>query len=113
MLEFRILEVFNYSKLSRMDFANKIGVSNAVMSHISSGRNKASTDLVLTILKNFEDISPDWLLLGQGEMLRTEKGQNIKILREDLLNRFEKLNKAYLELGNAMTELQLFIKQLE
>jgi hypothetical protein len=67
-----------------MDFANKIGISNAVMSHISSGRNKASTDLILNILNHFPDISTDWLLLGQGEMLRSRAGRIDKQLVSDL-----------------------------
>lgn len=84
MLETRILEVFAHSGLSRIDFANKIGISNAVMSHISSGRNKASTDLILNILNNFPDISTDWLLLGQGEMLRSRAGRIDKQLVSEL-----------------------------
>lgn len=73
MIETNILEVFNRSGLSRTDFAAKLGISNAVLSHIASGRNKASLDLVIAILTQFPDISPDWLLFGKGEMKKGEK----------------------------------------
>lgn len=59
--------------MSRTDFAAKLGISNAVLSHIASGRNKASLDFVIAILTKFPDISPDWLLLGRGEMKRGER----------------------------------------
>ena len=66
----RILELQQESGLSKQDFAMKIGVSQATLSHLQSGRNKASLDLVLSILQTFEDINSDWLLFGKGEMRR-------------------------------------------
>lgn len=72
MLEIRILEVFKQSQLSRAEFAQALGISNAVLSHISSGRNKPSLDLVLALLDKFKDINPEWLLLGNGPMLRKD-----------------------------------------
>ena len=72
MLEIRILEVFKQSQLSRAEFAQALGISNAVLSHISSGRNKPSLDLVLSLLDKFKDINPEWLLLGNGPMLRKD-----------------------------------------
>jgi transcriptional regulator with XRE-family HTH domain len=112
MLEFRILEVFNYSQLSRLEFANKIGISNAVLSHLSSGRNKASTDLIISILTNFEDISPEWLLFGHGDMLKSQKGQNIDMIKNDLLYRLNKIEVKKKELEVLIGEFQLFIENL-
>ncbi len=51
-------------------FADEIGVARAVISHILSERNKASLEVVQKILARFSEISPEWLLLGQGEMLK-------------------------------------------
>ncbi len=39
------------------------------MSHILSARNKASLEVVQKVLLRFKEISPAWLLLGQGSML--------------------------------------------
>ena len=41
-----------------------------MLTHISSGRNKPGLDLITKILSRFPEISPDWLLLGEGEMHR-------------------------------------------
>ncbi len=41
------------------------------MSHITSGRNNPSLDVLKKILEQFPHISPDWLLFGTGTMNRT------------------------------------------
>lgn len=43
-------------------FADAIGVQRSSISHILSGRNKPSLDLIQKILKIFPDIDRDWLL---------------------------------------------------
>jgi transcriptional regulator with XRE-family HTH domain len=113
MLEIRIIEVFNYTKLTRQDFANKIGISNAVLSHISSGRNKASTDLIINILTNFDDISPDWLLFGHGDMLKSQKGQSIDLVKKDLIYRLDMINNKQKELEALTNEFQSFVENLK
>ncbi|MDD2277444.1 MAG: helix-turn-helix transcriptional regulator [Bacteroidales bacterium] len=51
-------------------FAEMIGVQRSSISHILSGRNKPSFDMIQGILKSFPKISADWLLLGKGDMYR-------------------------------------------
>ncbi len=79
MVEAKILKVFQESKLSRMEFAQLLGISNAVMSHLASGRNKASLDLVITLLKHFPKINPEWLILDIGEMYKSDIDNKIVI----------------------------------
>jgi len=113
MLETRIIEVYNYTGLSRIEFANKVGISNAVMSHINSGRNKASTDLIITILKNFEDISPDWLLFGHGEMLRSQKGQFVENIKSDSINRLNKIESTNKQLEGLISEFRNYLESVK
>jgi len=54
---------------SSSQFADRIEVPRAVLSHILSGRNKPSLDVIIKILANNAKVSPDWLLHGKGEML--------------------------------------------
>ncbi len=91
MLENRILEVFNQSNLSRQEFANKLNISNAVLSHISSGRNKASLDLVLNLLNAFPHINPEWLILGKGDMLISNKENELKRFKDQLNMKIDSL----------------------
>jgi transcriptional regulator with XRE-family HTH domain len=43
-------------------FADTVGMQRSSMSHILSGRNKPSLDIIQKILKIFPDIDRDWLL---------------------------------------------------
>lgn len=49
-------------------FAECIGASQATISHILSGRNKPSVELILRIHQRYEDINLEWLLTGKGNM---------------------------------------------
>lgn len=50
--------------------ARLLEIQPSAISHILSGRNKPSFDLVVKILRLFPDVNPDWLLLDGSEMLR-------------------------------------------
>jgi plasmid maintenance system antidote protein VapI len=66
----RVIQVMNTKGLSSSKFAEEIGIQRAAMSHILNERNKVSADVLTKILTRFQDISPEWLLLGIGQMQR-------------------------------------------
>lgn len=51
-------------------FAEIVGVQRSSISHILSGRNKPSFDMVQSILAKFPKLNPDWLIMGTGDMYR-------------------------------------------
>lgn len=65
----RILEIIKYLHISPSDFAEEIGVQRSSISHLISGRNKASLEFVQKILSRYPEINTDWLLNGNGQML--------------------------------------------
>lgn len=62
----RLHDILAYYELSASAFAEKMGVGRSSISHIISGRNKPSLEFVLHILKTFEEVTFDWLMLGKG-----------------------------------------------
>ncbi len=112
MIETKILQVYNRSGLSRIDFANKLHISNAVLSHITSGRNKASLDLVINILKHFPEISADWLLLDKGDMLRGELEHNAEKIKRNLLSHIESIKQTSQSTMKGLNELESKINEL-
>ena len=66
----RIIKVMEHEGMGQAQFSAAIGIQRAAMSHIISGRNNPSLDVMLKILHRFPYIDPDWLLFGKGEMLR-------------------------------------------
>ncbi|WP_165864796.1 helix-turn-helix domain-containing protein [Rufibacter latericius] len=67
----RIQEIIGWSTLGPAAFADEIGVARPVVSHILSGRNKASLEVVQKLLTRYPEISAKWLLAGEGPMLMT------------------------------------------
>ncbi|WP_019947254.1 helix-turn-helix domain-containing protein [Hymenobacter aerophilus] len=65
----RIQELLRVREISASQFADAIGVSRPVVSHILSGRNKPSLEVVQKIIAAFPDLSLNWLLNGTGPML--------------------------------------------
>ena len=57
-------------QLSATSLARLLEIQPSGISHIMSGRNKPSFDLVVKILSAFPDINPDWLLLDSDEVYR-------------------------------------------
>ncbi|MBC3540197.1 helix-turn-helix domain-containing protein [Rufibacter sediminis] len=65
----RIQEIISWSALGPTAFADEIGVPRPVISHVLSGRNKPSLEVVQKILSRYTEIAPKWLLSGEGDML--------------------------------------------
>ncbi len=66
----RILKIIDFYKLNSAAFAVKVGIQNSQLSHIKSGRNEPSLDIVKKILEKCPEISSDWLLFGDGDMVK-------------------------------------------
>lgn len=54
--------------LNASAFADMLGIQRSGISHLFSGRNKPSLDLVLKIADSFPDVSIEWLLLGKESL---------------------------------------------
>ncbi|NOU17989.1 MAG: helix-turn-helix transcriptional regulator [Bacteroidales bacterium] len=76
-MEARIQKLISYENLTPTKFADIIGVQRSAISHILSGRNKPSFDLIQKILNKFPRISSEWLLMGRGEMYKTMVQQRL------------------------------------
>lgn len=64
----RIAQIMKKEGLTNAEFAEKIDISTSSLSHIFSGRNKPSLDVVTRIHKAYPSINLYWLLNGEGEM---------------------------------------------
>ena len=64
--------------LSATSLARILGIQPSGLSHILSGRNKPSFDLVVKILRAFPEINPDWLLLDSEAILRSNDTHSLE-----------------------------------
>ena len=72
----RFKEVFQTKKISESQFAREIGVNQKTLNQQLRGERSLSVDTILSLLSSNEDISAEWLLRGEGEMLRSTVTQN-------------------------------------
>lgn len=68
----RISKVIEYSGFTPSEFADEIDVQRSSISHVTSGRNKPSLEFIIKIKSRFPEILWDWLVNGDGEMLKSE-----------------------------------------
>lgn len=68
-----ILQYLDYKGITKYDFYKKTGVSNGVLSQ-KSGMSEENT---LRFLSYYNDVNIEWLLTGNGEMLKTKSKKNV------------------------------------
>jgi len=61
----RMQELMSKEGLTASQLADRIGVQRSAISHILSGRNRPSLDLVMKLLEAFPQVSAEWMLRGQ------------------------------------------------
>lgn len=71
----RIRLIMEREHLTPSAFADRLQLGRAVISHILNGRNNPSLDVVTRILSKVNYINPDWLLTGNGDMIKTDGGK--------------------------------------
>ena len=83
--------------LTQVEFAEKLGMTQAGISAIESGRVKTS-DRMIQILSNTFSLSAEWLRTGEGEMLvePSEDEQLAQFVGEVLAGRPDDLRRAFL-----------------
>ena len=85
----RFEKIMEYAGVSPKRFAEILGIERSNVSHIMSGRNNPSLVVVQKILKSFPTISAEWLLFGEGNMLKTNASGSVPpspTTAEDLQN---------------------------
>lgn len=63
----RIAKILRRKNLTPSKFADIIGVQRSRISHIMSGRNNPTIEIVSKIVKKFPDVDLRWLMFGEGE----------------------------------------------
>ena len=65
----RIKKIMEQSDLTSSAFAESIGIQQSTLSHILSGRNNPSLEVIMKIHQAYNSISLHWLLYGEGNMM--------------------------------------------
>ena len=77
----RIRKILEHYELTASKLAEILNTQPSSISHILSGRNKPSVDLLEKIAIKFNEINLSWLITGNGEMIKRER---LNSLTDDL-----------------------------
>ena len=80
----RLQQFLSAENITQSQFADKIGVAKASVSHILSGRNKPGFEFIESMANCYPNLNLDWLIGGKGRMYKgqetggtmTETGEN-------------------------------------
>ena len=116
----RLIEYIEYKHISLNKFSIELGVSNSYFSKMVRNNASIGSDIIEKILRTHIDLSPEWLLTGNGSMLRG-KNQPISLVEEPkplyttrkqpddiidrILNRLEQQSE---EIGKLKNELEVY-----
>ena len=105
----RILQYLKYKGISIRKFSEKISISPSNFNE-KNMISSLSGDILSRILTIFEELNPDWLMLGKGEMLRgsdREKPSDTTV--SILLQRIEDLAR---ENGSLQAQIDEYKKEI-
>jgi transcriptional regulator with XRE-family HTH domain len=58
--------------LNQLNFSKKINISRSTICEIENGKNFLSTSCLIAITKTFDNLNIEWLITGNGKMLKYE-----------------------------------------
>lgn len=67
----KINEVIAFNCLSKRAFDNRINMEQTTVNNQLIGKRGISIDLIINTLLEFPEVSAEWLLRGEGEMLKS------------------------------------------
>jgi len=110
----RVIQIMESMAISKSQFALDLGISLPVLTHISSGRNKPSLDLIIRILHIYKNIDVNWLLFGQGNMYASEtKKIDLQVELEQMLQEAKKLAATIQSLNEVIKYNNIFINEIK
>lgn len=104
MIVERLKQYIDSKGITISAFEKSIGMGNASFGRSLKNNGAIGTDKLEKILNVYPDISPEWILTGNGTMLREERKKLEPDDQEHLIEVFKKCNEELAELRKAMTD---------
>lgn len=75
MLSERIKKIIDLEGISVREFERRIGCTQGLISKLLRANTDISSKVIISIVKNYSQYSSEWLLTGEGPMLKSEVRQ--------------------------------------
>ena len=79
----RLKQILDSKGLNAIEFSEQVGIQRSSLSHLFSGRNKPSIDLLMKIKRQFPDTDLEWLISGES---RKSELENTATKNEDAIS---------------------------
>ncbi len=78
----RIRQIVDNKEITVNKFSNSVGVSNSYFNKLFKNKGAIGSDKIEKILRAYPDISPKWLVVGEGKMLKKEEEKTLFVKKE-------------------------------
>ena len=78
----RLKQFLAAENLTQAQFADRIKIGKANISHVLAGRNKPGYDFITAIMSSFPQLNINWLFFGTGKMYGTAPSASVELQRE-------------------------------
>jgi transcriptional regulator with XRE-family HTH domain len=105
----RIGKVIVYQKISRREFASRLGYASSekINRLFRKDGAKPGFDIVADIANRFVNINVEWLITGRGEMLKGNIAEPEVEQEDDVSSNYER------DILQKLTEIERAIRQIE
>lgn len=106
----RLKQAFTYTKNQRyvrnqQDFTERLGIDKASMSQMINGHRSVANEVFAKIANTFPFFSIDWLLTGEGEMLKPTDDVGRQGNTDNTLDRLLTMMERLIEQGDRQTRV--------
>ena len=102
----RITALRRYKNMNQKEFSEFIECPRSSLSEIENGKRSPNIELIVGISNRFKEINTDWLITGEGEMLKGEQPVKVYDRRaDDVDNRIGKTERRVEKAINLLNEL--------
>lgn len=109
----RVLKLIKEKDLSINGLARIVGMNQSNLSMQFNGSRKLSLETIVSLLNAFSDISAEWLLRGEGNMLRTATSNDTSAVSDEKVKDVAYWKHVALSMSEEVTEKKDRIKELE
>ena len=103
----RIFQFIDYKSISKREFYIACNLSNGFLDKVSN----IGSDKIEKILSAYPEVSPEWLVTGNGGMLRSNSKQSIEVIGEGLLENATQQKKGvirYYDVDASASPIEMF-----
>ena len=106
----RIYQLIDYKKDSVYKISKEIGVSNGYFSKTKAKNGSVGGDIIEKIVNYYTDVNVEWLITGEGSMLKDEQEPQTNTPDDKYLQLLEEHNKT---LKEQLRDKEAIIKEKE